>query len=567
MFVLRISVLFFLFWSFSYAQTTYIDDFFSEKCSYCQNKEVSNAVILSDKPEHAWHNAHVTFSNKDYKKVNYYLLKDQKTSSQLKKMLQGYLFFRLKLYNESEKCFRDAVFKNDTVFHLIQLKSLADFYERKNYDSATFYSERILHQKKLPYKLKNEVYESLAFLNLSKKKFDKAEVSYLSLLAIYKKAKDSIAFARVYSNLGNLYFEQYKDEKAQQYFDSAYTVSKSLKNLTLKKDITHNLYIVSEALKEHENAVKYLKEYSAIKDTIQKENTIWQIAQQKETFNVAKKQAETDKRTAQRNVFIIVSIAVFLLLLITFLFYKKLKEQYRENQKLNKKLKEANELKSQIFSIVAHDLRSPVALLKQKFRINATNTTDDKITIDKKVVSIIDSLSFLLDNLLNWALSESNLLHIHKDWFPLLPVIKQIEHQYKSLIEEKKIELTISNLNSVLIFGDVELFKIVIRNCLDNAIKFTPKEGTIVISGKLEQGVFELNIQDSGIGISETVLKALFDLNGKKAQKDTEGRKSSGLGLHLVKSMIDINNGAIRIKNNPKGGTIVSISMPHKIIA
>ncbi|CAM1356157.1 tetratricopeptide repeat-containing sensor histidine kinase [Tenacibaculum halocynthiae] len=566
MFSIKRYTVFFVFLHYGcFSQTGYIDDWFSNNCDYCVSLNAKQKKL--DKDKITWHKAHIAFENKDYKKANYYLLSDKHSFIEKKHILQGHIFLRLGVYDKVKKYFNDSILKKNEKYNLLILKSLADFYEKKNKDSAIVYYKKILKYNTIPYKLENEVHESLAYINLSKRQFGKAEISYKILLKKCKKNNDSLFLARIFSSLGNLYFEQYQDKKAKKYFDTAYTVVKPLKNLRIKSNISHNLYIVSEALKEHKQAIKYLKEYNVFQDSIQKENTIWQVAQQKEVFNIEKKQVEIDKRTAQRNVFIVLAIATLLLLVVIYFFYKKLQQKHQQIGVLNEELKEVNALKNQIFSIVAHDLRSPVALLKQKFQVYEPKENKETITINKDVVSVIDSLSFLLDNLLNWSLSQSNLLFVQKDWFPLLPVVKQIEHQYQSLLQEKKIEFTSKDLNSVLIFGDMELFKIVLRNCLDNAIKFTPIGGTIMISGVVESEFFKLRIQDSGVGIPETVLKTLFELDAQKAQKDTEGRKSSGLGLHLVKSMIELNDGMISIENNPQGGTIVNISILHKIIA
>ncbi|MGG8496623.1 tetratricopeptide repeat-containing sensor histidine kinase [Tenacibaculum sp. TC6] len=551
-----------------FSQTTYIEDFFIKNCNSCYQTTKETTVKLPDTYEYAWHNAHVAFSNKDYEKVNYYLLKDTYTNPDLKKIIQSHLLFRLKLYDEAEKQIRDLEKVKDEDYHVIIAKTLGDFYEKRNYDSAIVYYHKIIEEKNISIQLKNEVNESLAYIHLSKKEFKKAETSYKALLKVYKKDKDKKirSLARVYSNLGNLYFEQYKDELAKRYFDSAYVLAKPSKDLPLRSFIVYNLYIVSEAMKEHEKAVLYLKEYTVLQDSIQKENTVWQVAQQKEAFNIAKKEAEIETKTAQRNLFLFFFIAVLVLLLTIYMFYKQLKHKHAEIQVLNKELEEANTLKNQMFSIVAHDLRSPVALLKQKLELSELNEEQTTITIDKKVTSIIDSLSFLLDNLLNWSLSQSNLLHVQKDWFPLMPVVKQIIQQYSSLLQEKNIEYNVNHISSILIFGDMELFKIVLRNCLDNAIKFTPKGGRITLSGSAEEDLFKLSIQDSGVGIPDTVLKTIFEVHAQKAQKDTEGRKSSGLGLHLVKHMMVLNDGVITIRNHIQGGTVVTISMPYKTI-
>lgn len=113
----------------------------------------------------------------------------------------------------------------------------------------------------------------------------------------------------------------------------------------------------------------------------------------------------------------------------------------------------------------------------------------------------------------------------------------------------------------------MELLKIAIRNCLDNAIKFTPEGGHIRIDEKIDGKIYTVSLLDSGIGIPSGQLKTIFDMSSQKVQKDTSGHKSSGLGLMLTKSMVQLNDGSIKIKQNPNGGTIINISMPFKKIA
>ncbi|MGH1387742.1 ATP-binding protein [Kordia sp.] len=402
---------------------------------------------------------------------------------------------------------------------------------------------------------------------MSKENYKLADSLYRKVLKRYKKNQDSIQIARNYSNLGNLYFEQYQDILALKYFDSAYKFSKPLKDLELKSTIAYNMHVIFELSKKHDKAILYLKEYTALNDSLQKQNALWEVAQEKEAHNIAQKQAELDIKTAERNTFIAISAGILLMLIVGFIFYRKLKQQHKQIKSLNYELNETNKVKNQLFTIIAHDLRSPVARLKQLFQLRALKKDSEAISSDKNVTQIIDSLSLLLDNLLNWSLSQSDLLSVQKEWFPLWQIVRQIELQYQSLIEEKNIQFSTDIQKSVLVYGDMEIFKIVIRNCLDNAIKFTPKGGKIVISGAIEEDSFTVFITDSGIGIPEKVLKSIFEIKSNKVQKDTTGRTSSGLGLMLTKSMIQLNGGSIQIKPNPKGGTIVHISLPYKNVA
>ncbi|WP_298427759.1 ATP-binding protein [uncultured Kordia sp.] len=551
-----------------FGQNTYTETWFINHCEYCKkNPEDRNIIKLGD--VNAWHNAHVSLSKRNFKASKKYILSDIKTNDTLKQLFQNHLLYALGLEDKAKNYLLSLQDVSDKSINQFIFKSLGSLYLKKQqYDSANFYFEKAL---KIPikqsYYLKNEIAQNQAYIFLLKSKYKEANELYQNILITNKSKRDTFQIAKTYSNIGNLYFEEYKDLIAAQYFDSAYTFSKSIKDLELKKTITYNKYFISEVLKKHSEAINYLKEHSAINDSLQKQNSLWQVAQEKEAFNIAQKQAELDIKTAESNTLIAISVGILIAFLGGLILYRKLAQQHKQIKKLNRELNETNTVKNQLFTIIAHDLRSPVARLKQLFQLRAVKKDSDAISSDKNVSKIIDSLSLLLDNLLNWSLSQSDLLSVQKDWFPLWQIIHQIEQQYQSLIEEKDIQFNIDIKKKVLVYGDMEIFKIVIRNCLDNAIKFTPEGGNIIISGEEEDETFTVFITDSGIGIPEKVLKSIFEIQTNKAQNDTTGRKSSGLGLMLTKSMIQLNGGTIKIEQNPTGGTIVNISVPFKNVA
>lgn len=550
-----------------FGQHSYTDEWFKSYCSYCKNNIQVQQSILETAS--AWHNAHVSFANNEYKEAKRYILHDTKTNDTLKQLLQKHILVELGVESEAEKYFYSIGTAKNKKLKQFVYKSLGKLYfDNQKYDSAlVFFDKAAEIPLQQTHYFKTEIFEIKAFIYVSKENYKLADSLYRKVLKRYKNNQDSIQIARNYSNLGNLYFEQYNDKLALKYFDSAYKFSKPLKALELRSTIAYNMHVIFELSKEHETAIKYLKEYTTLKDSLQKQNALWEVAQEKEAHNIAQKQAELDIKTAERNTFIAISAGILLMLIVGFIFYRKLKQQNQQIKSLNHELNETNTVKNQLFTIIAHDLRSPVARLKQLFQLRALKKDSEAISSDKNVTQIIDSLSLLLDNLLNWSLSQSDLLSVQKEWFPLWQIVRQIELQYQSLIEEKNIQFSTDIQKSVLVYGDMEIFKIVIRNCLDNAIKFTPKGGKIAISGEIQDESFTVFITDSGIGIPEKVLKSIFEIKSNKVQKDTTGRTSSGLGLMLTKSMIQLNGGSIQIKPNPKGGTIVNISLPYKNVA
>ncbi len=551
-----------------FTQNTYSETWFVNCCEYCKENPNDQGKIQTGN-EYAWHNAHVSLLKRNYKRAKKYILEDRETNDSLKQLFENHLLYTLGVEEEAKRYLLSLRNTSNLNIKQFVFKNLGTCYLRKQeYDSANFYFEEAL---KVPlqhsYQFKTEIAENQAYILVFKKQYAQANEIYQEIVKTSKKKLDTHQIVKTYSNIGNSYFEQYKDELAKTYFDSAYVFSKPLKDLELKSTIAYNLYLLAEVSKTHESAIQYFKEYTMLNDSLQKQNMLWQVAQEKEAFNIAQKQAELDLKTAQRNLFMVISVGILLVLLIGFIFYRKLIKQNKKIKKLNHELNETNTVKNQLFTIIAHDLRSPVARLKQLFQLRTIKQDADGVLSDKKVSKIVDSLSLLLDNLLSWSLSQSDLLMVQKEWFPLWQIIHQIELQYQSLIDEKSIQFSVDIQKTILVYGDMEIFKIVIRNCLDNAIKFTPKNGKIVISGTVNNESFAVYITDSGIGIPEKVLKTIFDIKNNKSQEDTTGRKSSGLGLMLTKSMIQLNGGSIQIKSNPKGGTIVNISLPYKNVA
>jgi signal transduction histidine kinase len=564
-----IFLVFLLLSTFSYSQNSYTNQWFSKHCNHCKEYNQDKDSILQDLSKNAWHNAHVSLAQKNFTKADYFLQIDEQTNDTLKEVLQGHLLMRLEILEEAKSHFENIFTTSDLDLKQFLSKSIGDLhYKSKEYDLARAYYQKAF-EIQIPQSryFTTEIHENLAYINVTKENYTEAQSSYEKILNIYKEYKDSLAIARVYSNLGNLYYEQYKDLVAKQYFDSAYVAVKPLSDLKLKSLITYNLYLTNEVLKNTNEAVKYLKENTDIEDSIQKQNHVWEVAKQQEAFAVAQKQSEVDLKTAERNAFLILLVAVVMILILGFLAYRRLSQQHKEIRLLNTKLDKLNTAKDQLFTIIAHDLRSPVALLKQAFQIKKFQQKDNATDLDQDIPKILDSLSMLLDNLLNWALSQSSLLHVHKDWFPLQPVLHQIQHQYEALIQEKNIQFSLSVSRSVLVNGDMELLKVALRNCLDNAIKFTPEGGSIQFSETINQENYTLSLIDSGIGIPEETLAKLFEMNARKIQKDTTGRKSSGLGLMLTQSMIQLNDGQIHIRQNPTGGTIIDITLPYKHVA
>jgi signal transduction histidine kinase len=245
------------------------------------------------------------------------------------------------------------------------------------------------------------------------------------------------------------------------------------------------------------------------------------------------------------------------------ILYDSLEEKIKDR---TAELEKLTETKEKIFSIISHDLRSPLASfqgLVKMFRYY--NQRGDTARVDElclKVDHSIHKLNHLVDNLLNWSLQHTNGIACHFETIQLKQFINEIAEIYKENIFSKSLSLEVMVDNSITIWGDRHTLATALRNLLSNAIKFTPHGKSISISAKTENSSAFIYLQDDGVGIVAEKLQSIFDIREQKVTPGTEKEKGTGLGLVLVKEFIQMNHGTITVTSRPGEGTCFTITLP-----
>ena len=254
-------------------------------------------------------------------------------------------------------------------------------------------------------------------------------------------------------------------------------------------------------------------------------------------------------------------------------FYKfdfsKLKENYNvlNAQKLiierqSEELKTLNATKDRLFSIIAHDLRGPLSSLKGVMQLldNEFISKEEFKKLSKRLQENVDNVHGMLENLLLWSLSQMDGIKPKIKAFDLNFVVDETVMLFKEVFTQKHIDLTSnSNLNFQAL-GDEYQIRTVLRNILNNAIKFTPENGKILIESKVEKNFINLKISDTGIGVSEEELPVFF--SNPKLKAGTAGEKGTGFGLFLCKELVEKNGGIIRVDSELGKWTTIEISLP-----
>ncbi len=234
----------------------------------------------------------------------------------------------------------------------------------------------------------------------------------------------------------------------------------------------------------------------------------------------------------------------------------------------NEKLKMISENKSDIISITAHQLRTSLSALKWIFKMfidqDVGALTNEQNELMQKAYNSNERMLNLVNDLLTLNHSEESLFVFNFEKTDFLYLVEQTLFEFSGETNKKKVELIflkpeapIPNLNC-----DIKLMRVVLQNLIENAIKYSNKEGKVFISLKQKEGDLLLSIHDTGIGIKdedkENIFKKFYRANNAQ-EKDVIG---SGLGLFTAKKIIEKHNGKIWFENASGGGTTFFISLP-----
>jgi two-component system, sensor histidine kinase and response regulator len=231
-----------------------------------------------------------------------------------------------------------------------------------------------------------------------------------------------------------------------------------------------------------------------------------------------------------------------------------------------KELATANATKDKFFSIIAHDLKNSFNGLLGYSNIllsdfESFNDTD-KINMISAIKQVSESTYKLLQNLLDWARVQTGVISFNPENIQLNTILEDECFMQHKLAEQKGILLEISLEENVRIAADYNMISTVVRNLLSNAVKFTKSEGKVVLSLKKAGKMAEINVKDSGIGISKENLAKLFQVSENFKTFGTNNEEGTGLGLILCKEFILKNRGEILVNSEFGVGTEIQVRLP-----
>lgn len=531
--------------------------------------------------ESYFHNAQSFFLEKKWDSTLVYAMKQLSDTTEINELsnychfFRGFSFKQKKIFKEAQKelteISKDFEFYNRVTMLLGEIAL-----EQKEFQKAISLFKGIedINNPEIYGIKKSSIEHNIGISYLHLKEFDKSEYYLVKSAKTQEVNKDTLMMVGAYGDIANLYYNQYKDDLAIPYFQKAYELAKKTNSYISKQNTTLNMAVVEENRKDYKLAIIYRKEHEKWKDSLNDQNKIWEVAELEKEFAVKQKQkevtvleAENKLKVAERNKLLYSSIGLLLLLAVGTFFY-------REKIKTNKiivaqkgALDELNATKDKLFSIVSHDLRSSVNALKtSNFKLQESLETKNFTKLDAQLnnnSAITNGAYNLLDNLLNWALLQTEQGYFDITSMRLFIIVEHVAYNYKPLLLDKNISFENTVVKKDLIDADQESLKIILRNLLDNAIKFSNENGMIKIYSRNTNDTFcELVIEDNGLGMTESTRLELLKDTALLSKKENEDIIGTGLGMQLVKQMIQKNKGKFNIESELGKGTKMIVSLP-----
>ena len=239
--------------------------------------------------------------------------------------------------------------------------------------------------------------------------------------------------------------------------------------------------------------------------------------------------------------------------------------------KQNEELKRTISNRDKMYSVIAHDLRSPMASIRMVLNL-AVNAIQPEV-VGTEIFELLDKANKeseethnLLDNLLKWTKSQTGRMNVVYQDFDLNDVIPGVVDIFVMIADTKKIRLDYTPCEEKLVVrADNDMLKTVVRNYMSNAIKFSPEGSVIEITAERENNFAKINIRDHGVGIAQERIEELFQKG--ETTYGTSGEEGSGLGLQLCADFARKNGGDVRVESVLGEGSMFSVLVPLKVEA
>ncbi|MBN3584595.1 tetratricopeptide repeat protein [Algoriphagus aestuarii] len=539
----------------------------------------------------------------DYSKEAYELAIEANNMNVAARLLNsmGALYYEQHNFDKAIEQFKKGYLlskkQGDLYTQIRSLNNVAfNFSAKGEYDSALYYAKySILTNQKAgsPYltAFANRVIGDIYF---SRGEYDSAAQIFEGSLKDSRIQNVKTTEASVTHRLGATYLKLGRLDDAKKILLEGIEVSKENKFLDeLAKNYKY-LAEVNEANGNIAKAYENQKTYLLLNDSLVNKGNRDRIALLQGMFQENLDQSELNLLRAQnenqaqriqlnRRNNLIVGIAVLLIVgLATWLYVlnrninkynkdllkqkEKIKKQNKDLEAKSLQLEKINETKNKLFSILGHDLKGPVGQVKSVVDLLMRGALS-KDEFDQLLITLnkdIDTVHFTLNNTLKWSMSQMEGFKLKKSCFNLTETVNSILGLISPQVKGKSLSIFNKMENDVSVYADSDLIEVVVRNILNNAVKFSKVNESIEITSSSDGEMMKWCVQDHGVGMSKSQIKHILSKEYAitDSQKGTNEEKGSGLGLQLCKEFVRMNGGEIIIQSTEGKGTKICVTIP-----
>ncbi|WP_416865787.1 MAG: tetratricopeptide repeat protein [Imperialibacter sp.] len=448
--------------------------------------------------------------------------------------------------------------------------------ELKQYDSAIHLYYQVLH---VADENSSKNLAAIASNNLGKDYRNIA--AYDSALKYLKRADElnvadgsASGHALAQTNLAETYLLKKDYGEALKYANESYRLAKELGNKRLISRSSNLLYQIHEAGGDYKKAFEYLKSYKIYEDSLFDSQKYESIAKLELAYNVEKKeqqiaalQRENELAALRRNILI---GSVIVTGLIGFLLYNQQRLRSRKNRLLLEKEKEVDRMKSRFFANISHEFRTPLTLLIGPIDQIKQSVSDERLQLFLDIMKRnAGRLLAQVNQLLDLSKLDSGQLKLKVVEFDCVPFLKGIVMSFDSLARTRKINFGFSSeVDQLMLCADKDSLEKIIVNLVTNALKFTRAGDTVSVAVLKVEGsqllpsgseALEIVVKDTGIGFDAQTAEHIFE---RYYHTESDMQASTGIGLALVKELVESHSGAIEAKGVKGEGSLFRVHLP-----
>lgn len=405
--------------------------------------------------------------------------------------------------------------------------------------------------------------------------YDSSKLLFNESLAVLKKTGEHDARTGIYIYLSRIALKENKDPLSRTYLDSAMSLVNKGGLLSAYYNPMDHIYELYSQLYANQGNYKmafdYARKYQEARrkkqDIIDGKRLVqlqsaYDYKQQELKSELLEKVNDANRAIiAQQATMKAVFVGIILILGgVSVYVYRA----HRQRLQLMTELTTSNHIKDKLFTIISHDLRSPVASLTALVGMfkRSTLTKDDFTMIISRLDQQLHSTTGILENLLSWSKANLEGVQATPRHFSL-GIVSNVVEQFAFEAHQKNITIASIIPDYLTVNADERHVEIIFRNLVHNALKFTPKGGSVSLTAERINEMIEIRISDTGVGMSPDEVANLFKPDKKSSHRGTNDEKGSGIGLFIVKELVSMNAGTIHVVSERRQGTTFSVRLPH----